>query len=249
MKSKGINSIFFKAALGFIVFVIILSFALTGYAYSIPGNIAVFASEDIDSRNIAPFVCLEASSEGNADAKLFGVVKLKEVDVNLLTKKELLLGGMPFGVKLYTDGLLISGSSCVDCKDNDINPGELAGIRAGDIIKKVNGKDVIRISDLLDAAKESNGNEITLKILRNNELLDISITPVKSESEGVYKLGLWVRDGTAGIGTVTYIDPNTNAFGGLGHGVCDSETGKILPMSNGKLTDVVINNVKKGESG
>ncbi|MBE6685676.1 MAG: SpoIVB peptidase [Ruminococcaceae bacterium] len=228
---------------------LICSVVITGYNHSIPDSISVFAVEDVSSKDIAPFVSISTVKNDVAEAKLFGVVKLKSIDVKLLCDKEVYVGGMPVGIKLYTDGILISGTSEVDTKSRNVNPGELAGLKAGDIIKKINGNEVGSISDVLNAAKDSGGKEIPIKYERNGKLYETKLIPVKSVSEGVYKLGLWVRDGTAGIGTVTYIDPENNAFGGLGHGVCDSDTARLLPMNRGVLCDVTINNVDKGKKG
>lgn len=166
-----------------------------------------------------------------------------------LQGKKLYAGGIPFGIKLYTDGVLISGISKVDTDSGNVSPGEKAGLKSGDIIKKINDKEAYGIASVLDAAYNSNGKSVKFVIQRGEDLLETDITPVRSKDGGSYSFGLWVRDGTAGIGTVTYIDPETMAFGGLGHGVCDSQSGELLPMNEGKVNEVEINGVDKGKKG
>lgn len=163
--------------------------------------------------------------------------------------KKLYAGGIPFGIKLYTDGILISGISTVDTDKGNVSPGEAAGLKCGDIIKKINGKEAYGISSVLDAAYSSNGEPVKLLIQRGDKTLEADIVPARSKGDGGYSFGLWVRDGTAGIGTVTYIDPDSKAFGGLGHGVCDSQSGEIMPMNEGKVNEVTISGVEKGKKG
>lgn len=238
-----------KALIILIVFSVFLTACITSYTSMLPGSVSVFSVCEADQKPIAPFVRLELDSDNDAQAKLFGVLKLKTVDVNVLENKKVYLGGMAFGVKVYTDGIIVEGVSEVDCKGKNVNPGEKSGILKGDIIKKINGKEIQSTTELLDAAKNSDGKGIKLSVLRGKEMLDIQITPAYSESEKQYKLGIWIKDGTAGIGTITYIDPNDLSFGGLGHGICDAESQKLFPMSYGKVCDVTISGVDKGEKG
>ncbi|MBE6572899.1 MAG: SpoIVB peptidase [Ruminococcaceae bacterium] len=163
--------------------------------------------------------------------------------------KKLIAGGMPFGIKLFCDGVLISGVSEVDGIDGNTNPGMKAGLKAGDIIKKINGKDIFGISNVLESAYNSEGKTVRFTVMRGNKLFETDITPIKSKSNDNYSYGLWVKDGTSGIGTITYIDPQSLEFGGLGHGVCDSSSGKVLPMNNGKVNDVKISDVEKSKKG
>ena len=159
------------------------------------------------------------------------------------------VGGMAFGIKFQTDGVLICGISEVDCETNNVSPGKIAKLKKGDIILKLNGKETTCVDDIIEIVNASNGCELTMDILRADDKMQIKITPVLSKSEGTYKLGLWIKDGTAGIGTVTYIDVDNKSFAGLGHGVCDIETGQLMKLRKGSICDVTINGIKAGVIG
>ena len=156
---------------------------------------------------------------------------------------KLYVGGMPFGVKFLTKGIVVCGYT--DCKGKT-NPAKAAGIRPCDVITEINGKAIISISDLNDTV--SSDKALTVKYLRNGSEQTAAIRPLFIESEGRYTLGIAVRDGGAGIGTVTFICPETRAFGGLGHGICES-SGELIPMDRGSVVGVKINGIVKGLSG
>ena len=181
--------------------------------------------------------------------------------------QEVYVGGMPFGVKFYTEGILVVGFCDVDVTSGgggtrNVNPARNAGIRMRDVIIAVNGKAPAGAASLTKAVEESGGKPVTLTIKRYSAShsskktatpsateLTISVTPAYSASENRYKTGLWVRDSGAGIGTVTFIIPKSNAFAGLGHGICDGETGKLIPMQRGQVTNVTVSGVDKGAAG
>ena len=185
------------------------------------------------------------------------------------TVEQVLVGGMPFGVKFHTEGILVVGFCDVDVTTGgggcrNINPARNAGLKLRDVIVKVNGQSPVGAASLTKAVEESGGRPITLTVLRPAQAhtakkqsgeccrpteLTVTVTPAFSASENRYKTGLWVRDSGAGIGTVTFIMPDTGAFGGLGHGICDGDTGELISMQRGQVTDVTVSGVEKGESG
>ncbi len=181
---------------------------------------------------------------------------------------EVYVGGMPFGVKFYTEGILVVGFCDVDVTASgggcrNVNPAKDAGLKMRDVIVGINGEAPLCAASLTKAVEESGGKPITLTVKRcvspaarrqgNPQAkvteLTLSVTPVKSASENRYKTGLWVRDSGAGIGTVTFIMPDTGVFGGLGHGICDGDTGELIPMQRGQVTDVTVSGVERGEAG
>lgn len=166
--------------------------------------------------------------------------KRKEINFNDL---ELYVGGMPFGVKIQTKGLQVIKFS------EENAPAKLAGIKIGDYIIKVNDSNINTIEDFTKEINKTKGKEICVTVIRNEKEIKINLKPSFSRDEGKYKTGIWVKDSTSGIGTITYINPENNAFGGLGHGICDSTTGKVLPLSRGIVLDVTINGVLKGQIG
>lgn len=160
---------------------------------------------------------------------------------------ELCLGGMPFGAKIVSNGLTVVKFSSTQGKD--ISSAYQAGIRQGDVIIKINGNNINTIEDFVKQVNNSEGKAMNVTVLRNSKELCFSVTPKYSSDDGKYKTGVWVKDSTTGIGTVTYIDPSTNCFGGLGHAICDSSTGKLIPLTRGVVMNVTINGVIKGQVG
>lgn len=173
---------------------------------------------------------------------------LKNID-KILPDRQVYAGGMPFGVKLYTDGLLIIGFADVDCSSGSVAPAKDAGMQVNDIIIKADGKKIGSASDFIEVIEKSGGKSVKLVYLRGDEERECEVTPSVSDSDGKYKTGMWLRDSTAGIGTVTFVIPESGVFAGLGHGICDSETGALVPLSRGITSGVKINGIKKGIAG
>ena len=160
-----------------------------------------------------------------------------------------LLGGIPFGVKFYSGNMTVSGFSEVDGEGGDSSPAYEAGLRENDVIIKINGNEVKSAEEVTRAVENSQGKTISFICKRNDKDITLNVTPIKSRSAGTYKIGIWIKDSTAGIGTITYVDPNTGEFGGLGHGIYKSETGELLKIRRGIINDVKISGVVKGEVG
>ena len=150
----------------------------------------------------------------------------------------LIPGGIPFGVKFTTNGILIIGFCDVDSDHGKINPAYNAGLRAGDVILKLNDHTVRDAEMLGSLMEEGEGRPFTVTFMREKKEQTVTVTPAYSVSEGKYKSGIWIRDGGAGIGTVTFIDPESGMFAGLGHGICDGDTGQLIPMDRGTVIDV-----------
>lgn len=161
----------------------------------------------------------------------------------------LLPGGMPFGVKFVTEGVSVVGFCDVETGGQKQNPALTAGLHTKDIILAVNGQTLAGASQLTEAIENCNGAELTLLCRRAGRDMEIKLTPVYSQEEGRYKTGIWVRDTGAGIGTVTFICPETGAFAGLGHGICDVDTGELIAMKRGAVSDVTISSVVRGAAG
>ena len=183
----------------------------------------------------------------SCEARLFGVIPLKNVDVGVYRDVKVYPGGMSFGVKLTTEGVLIVGMSDVNVSYGAVNPAYNAGIRIGDTVTAIEGKEIDSVIQMTELLSESDGKTLTLTIMRDGETKQIQVTPVFDGDS--YKIGVWIRDSTAGIGTVTYIIPETGAFAGLGHGIYDIDTGKLVPLRRGTVNDVIISGIKKGRAG
>lgn len=164
--------------------------------------------------------------------------------------KEVYPGGFPFGVRFGNGTLTVSGFTPVTTEDGKTSsPAEAGGICENDILLSVNGKDAHSAKDVTDVVEASDGEPICLKIKKGNAEKEVWITPVKCTETGKYRIGLWLRDGAAGIGTVTYINPEDGSFGGLGHGICDGTTGKLTKISKASVFPVTVTHAAKGIPG
>lgn len=162
-------------------------------------------------------------------------------------EKLLIAAGVPFGVRLHTDGVIVVNLTAVGTGENAKYPSREAGLHKGDVIISVNGERIGSAKALCDTVGKSEGRELSFTVKREGKEKNISVCPQKDGE--VYKIGVLVRDNAAGIGTVTFIDPATGMFAGLGHGICDSETGELIPISYGSCEDVTLTDIIKGKSG
>ena len=179
---------------------------------------------------------------------LFHKFSLKDVEVSVLPKTTVIPVGNIAGVKLYTNGVLVVGMSEIEGEDNkSYKPYENSGIEEGDTIVKVNDTTIYSTDDLIENINLSKGEQLQIQYIHDEETKECSITPVKTDKE--YKLGLWVRDSAAGVGTVTFYEPSTQKFGALGHGITDIDTGELLNIASGEFVTAEILNIKKGEDG
>ncbi len=158
------------------------------------------------------------------------------------------VGGMPFGVKFYSQGILIVGFSEIETENGIETPALDAGLQMGDIITRVNGSEVKSAGEFIGIIENAE-DTIHLTYLRGGDENTVSFVPAVAKEDGKRKTGMWIRDTTAGIGTVTFIMPETGSFAGLGHGICDAETGELLEMKRGTVVDVMISGVTRGVSG
>ena len=156
--------------------------------------------------------------------------------------------GETVGISIQMKGVLVAGVTQVQTDRGSLCPAKEAGLQAGDVITAVEDSPVENAAELIAAVEAQNGGPVRMSLQRNGETRSVCVTPVREQS-GALRLGLWLRDGVAGIGTVTYIDPATGAFGALGHGVNDVDTGVLLPVSRGDICRAQIVDVKRGASG
>jgi stage IV sporulation protein B len=180
---------------------------------------------------------------------LYHLIPIKSVDVSIIDQTCVVPCGTPFGIKLFTDGVMIVGLADIQTSSGSVNPASQAGLKIGDVITEVDGKEVSSNSEVAKDVENCGGKSLRFCIRRNGTLSAVILQPVRSETDGLYKAGLWVRDSTAGIGTLTYYDPSTKTFAGLGHGICDSDTGELMPLLSGDIVPVTINGVSKGLKG
>lgn len=171
------------------------------------------------------------------------------VTAPVIEEKVLVPGGQSVGVKMDVKGVLVVGLEEIEQKNGEkVNPGLLSGLQIGDIILEVDGTKVYRADEVQSLVNKIK-DVVKLKIKRNDRFLNITVNPVESKEDGLYKLGVWVKDKTAGIGTLTYYDPMNSAFGALGHGIVDPETNSVLSVETGLLLEAQVQDVRHGETG
>ncbi len=200
----------------------------------------------------APLTAVEADTSAGghaAQVRLLGVFPVKEVAVRQADDMQVVLGGEVFGMKLYTDGVLVVGLTDVDTAGGNRNPAGEAGICKGDLIRSVNGVTVTTMKEVAAIVEQSEGTLLDLEIERDGIVFHARFTPAFSVGEGRYKAGLWVRDSSAGIGTLTFYHPASGVFAGLGHPVCDADTGEILPIAAGEAVAARVYSVDRGVCG
>lgn len=186
---------------------------------------------------------------GNNILSFFDNDKENNVNPRATNTNELVyIGGYPIGLKLYADGVVIVGTEAVDTENGNVNTAEKAGLKIGDIIKRINGKTVKMNTEVSQAVENSNGEVLTFTVERNGETFAVSFETAYSVSEGKYKAGLWIRDSSAGIGTVTFATQD-GYFASLGHAVCDIDTKTCIPISSGECTIANITGFIKGVQG
>lgn len=190
---------------------------------------------------------MNADSAYEMQVKLFGFLPIKQVGIRVIEDQELIPVGVPIGIYVKTEGILVVGTGEFQSESGlRCSPGKNV-LKSGDYICRVNGLEVDKKEELVKAVEESGGNPLTLTVERNGELMDMQIKPER-DAGGSYKIGVWVRDDAQGVGTMTYIDSRGN-FGALGHGINDVDTSTLMQMEGGTLYETSIIEIRKGEEG
>lgn len=185
-----------------------------------------------------------------ATLSLFGTIPVKNIEVREAEAPTLVAGGNPFGIKLLMDGVMVTELGEVECGNGSKScPAEEAGIEVGDVIRLADNVSVTSNSQLQEIIGGSGGRTIKISINRDGNEFIAYLEPVYSKEDRCWRGGMWVRDSVAGIGTMTFINKETGEFAGLGHPICDSDTGETVPLSSGEAVPVEITDTKKGETG
>ena len=156
--------------------------------------------------------------------------------------------GTAVGIKLFSDGVLVVGLSGVETEKGSVSPGKQSGLKAGDVITHINGSEVDTVEQVQKLLAQQGAEQLTIQAVRSDKNLQLTALAVENR-QGVRQLGVWLRDSMAGIGTVTYYDPNSGAFGALGHGINDTDTAALMPMETGSIMPAAVSEVKKGLPG
>ena len=258
---------FFCIAILIVIYVYVCNITL------LPNSVIIFEGEELNLKTVVGLKIkrangtnmpvIQASNLGESEQSskyetagtfelnlnLFGTIPVKEIDVNVIPKTKVVPMGNLIGAKLYTSGVLVVGMSEIQGDDQQKHkPYEGSGIEEGDMIVEMDSKKIANTDELVETVNSSKGKAIQIKYVRNDEIITTGIQPIKSE-DNEYKLGLWVRDAAAGVGTLTFYEPSTGKFAALGHGIVDVDTGDIINIANGELVTSNLVAIKKGEKG
>ena len=157
--------------------------------------------------------------------------------------------GRAVGIKLFSDGVVVVGTSEVATDTGNVNPAKDCGLKEGDIITHINREEVDSIEEVQSVLQTVGGAPMSIRAVRDDKTVQLTAQAVQCGSDGQYKLGAWIRDSMAGIGTLTFCDPETGCFGALGHGISDVDTAKLMPLQSGALLYSEVTDVQKGEKG
>ena len=224
---------------------------LFGAAEYYSSNLPDHITTDSDNISFAAYPDLDTSyiSDNLTAVSFMDVIPVKKVSVDRQEPPVLAAGGSPFGIKLLMEGVMVTDMSDIDSSDGKICPARSAGLQLGDVITLANGIPVSSNSDLQRIISESCGNSVDLSVNRDGGNFNTEIVPAYSKKDKKWKGGMWVRDSIAGIGTLTFVDTATGQFAGLGHPVCDTDTGELIPLHSGEAVPVKITEAKKGKPG
>ncbi|RFU69821.1 SpoIVB peptidase [Peribacillus saganii] len=227
-----------------------------GESYNIPKMLPVTATvsaeQNVSLNEQTNFITLGAEQPGTNELLLdFAGLPIKKVDVEVIKNFKVIPGGQSIGVKLNTLGVLVVGHHLVKTAEGKKSPGEIAHIKVGDRITEINGIKIEKMADVSHFVQQSgkDSKPLQLVINRENEEIKTTLLPLKDKDEGVYKLGLYIRDSAAGIGTMTFYHPETRKYGALGHVISDMDTKKPIVVKDGQVVRSTVTSIDKGSNG
>ncbi|MDA1474904.1 SpoIVB peptidase [Bacillus changyiensis] len=239
----------------------------------IPKHMNIF---ETDSRVIDTSLSVKTQKEKNASSEAFTLKKnhhdmklngkktgsgelvydvagfpVKKTKVNVLSDLKVIPGGESIGVKLHSVGVLVVGFHQINTKDGKKSPGEEAGIMTGDIITKINEKKIEKMNDITPFIQKAGktGETLQLSVKRDRQKIETKLTPKKDQTENKYRIGLYIRDSAAGIGTMTFFEPTSKKYGALGHVISDMDTKKPIEVENGEIVKSTVTSIEKGTGG
>ncbi|WP_090082064.1 SpoIVB peptidase [Lentibacillus persicus] len=260
----------FRLIAGVLLLITILTFTASGKHYlSLPNHVMAF-NNDSSPINVPAFDeinegnssedSLEAIDSSKFYAKEPGRSDLifeaagmpdKKVNTSALEDVKVVPGGQSIGVQLHTLGVLVVGHHQIKGEDGAVSPGEDASIEVGDVILKINGEEVKAMEDVKPFVKKAgrNNEQLDVTVKRDDETIKTKLAPVKDKKEDAYRIGLYIRDSAAGIGTMTFYDPKSKNYGALGHVISDMDTQKPIEIHNGSIVRSNVTSIEKGNHG
>lgn len=245
-----------------IIAITVLTLALTVYGfYTVPDEIYTVSGEEIGVNSLFKVTYVRQGNdlkrstgtqkEGKyeVNVSLLGAIPIKSSSLTVSSRYYVVPSGDIFGLRLFTEGVVIVKIENVDTATGNFSPASAAGLAVGDVIVKVDENKVTSSNELSNLLSQKDKSSFNISFIRDGKELKTTLNTAMSVSEGKNKAGMWIRDSAAGIGTLTFYEPNSKIFAGLGHGVCDIDTGEILPLSDGDIVTAKVCGCYKGTSG
>ena len=249
-----------KIKRGIFILLLLIILAYATNITAIPNSVIIFQGEELnlgttfglylkEKENKTVQTSSTVENENIVSKKIvtisfFNLFDIKDLEINTIPETTVIPLGNLVGLKLYTNGVLVVGKSEI----NGQKPYANTGIEEGDIIVEINQKEITCTSDLIETVNDSNGEDLKIKYVRDGVEYTANMEAIKAE-DNKYKLGLWVRDGAAGIGTITYYEPSNKNFAALGHGIIDIDTEKLIKISDGEVVTTKMSSIVKGKEG
>lgn len=246
-----------KAKIGysFLLSILLIGIIALSINFSMPSTVFIREGDVFSNSKVSKLVNTtyennNKSKNKNLNVNLFGLLKVKSISVNKVPQElSVYPGGQPIGVKLKTKGALVIGLSDLEGEKGKItSPAALSGIELGDSILEINNEKIDKGEKILSIISKSNGEAVNIKLEKKGKIIEKQVKAQKNK-EGDYKIGLWVRDSTTGVGTLTFYDDKTKKFAALGHPITDIDTGVILSVDTGEILPSSIISIKKGVKG
>lgn len=195
--------------------------------------------------------CITSNNNENSkyyELKLLNIFPVKNIELISAKSNQVALSGEQFGVKLYASGSVITSVSSVLTAEGCSNPAYDAGLRKGDVIISINGHDICSNSDVESIVSNSE-SKLSIVYERNGKRYSTTAYSVKSISDGKNRLGIWIKDSIAGVGTSTFYNPANGITAGLGHGIYENETDVLMPLNEGIICDVELCGISESKEG
>lgn len=245
-----------------IIAITVLTLSLTVYGfYTVPDEIYTVSGEEIgvnslfkvtyvrQGDNLKRSTGTQKEGKYEVNVSLLGAIPIKSSSLTVSSRYYVVPSGDIFGLRLFTEGVVIVKIENVDTATGNFSPASAAGLAVGDVIVKVDESKVTSSNELSNLLSQKDKTSFNISFIRDGKELKTTLNTAMSVSEGKNKAGMWIRDSAAGIGTLTFYEPNSKIFAGLGHGVCDIDTGEILPLSDGDIVAAKVCGCYKGTSG
>lgn len=190
-----------------------------------------------------------AGSSYNVTLSMFGCLPVKTVRAVVVEQHVVTVCGTPFGIKMFSQGAMVVGFTDIKQTSSSANPAKSAGLKMGDRILSINGMETTSNEDVAAAIQKAEGKPVQVAYVRDGETANTTLQPVMDKETGTWRAGMWVRDSSAGIGTLTFVDNSTGIYAGLGHPISDADTGESIALRSGEIAGVTITGYQGGAVG